>query len=63
MMPVELSETEVLDELYSEQKLKKIFFYDSLSSRRCIVIYSKSRWVCNVYAEKWVKFYGLFRLT
>jgi uncharacterized Fe-S cluster-containing MiaB family protein len=28
-------ETEVLDELYSEQKLKKIFFYHSLSSRGC----------------------------
>jgi hypothetical protein len=26
MMPVELQESELLDELYSEQKLKKIFF-------------------------------------
>jgi hypothetical protein len=32
-MPVELLESEVLDELYSKQKLKKIFFYDSLSIR------------------------------
>jgi hypothetical protein len=31
MMPVELLESELLDELYSEQKLKKIFVYDSLS--------------------------------
>jgi hypothetical protein len=31
MMPVELQESELLDELYSEQKLNKILFYDSLS--------------------------------
>jgi hypothetical protein len=31
MMPGELIESELLDKLYSEQKLKKIFFYDSLS--------------------------------
>jgi hypothetical protein len=45
MRPVELQESELLDKLYSEQKLNKI----------SVML------VCNVYAEKWVQFYNLFR--